>query len=58
MQILLFLDKTGTLTEGNLTVINSPKIDTGYLNILYTLSSSSNHPVSVAVKRSFGKELF
>ncbi len=51
----IIFDKTGTLTEGNLTVINSPKIDTGYLNILYTLSSSSNHPVSVAVKRYLEK---
>jgi len=51
----IIFDKTGTLTEGNLTVINSPKIDTGYLNILYTLSSGSNHPVSVAVKRYLEK---
>jgi len=47
----IIFDKTGTLTDGKLKVINSPKIDKEYLNILYTLSSSSNHPVSLAVKR-------
>jgi len=47
----IIFDKTGTLTNGDLKVINSPKIDKEYLDILYTLSSSSNHLVSVAIKR-------
>jgi Cu+-exporting ATPase len=47
----IIFDKTGTLTEGKLRVINAPQIDKEYLDILYTLSSSSNHPVSLAIKR-------
>jgi len=47
----IIFDKTGTLTNGDLKVVNSPKVDRDYLDILYTLSSGSNHPVSLAIKR-------
>ncbi len=45
------LDKTGTITEGKLTVKDvRGEILTEYLPILYALSDSSTHPVSLAVK--------
>ena len=45
------LDKTGTITEGKLSVKDvKGEISTKYLPILYALSSSSTHPVSLAVK--------
>ncbi len=46
------LDKTGTITHGKLTVKEknfTKELDKDELNILYTLSSSSTHPVSVAI---------
>ncbi len=53
----ILLDKTGTITEGKLSII---KID-GDLNrelssILYALVNSSTHPVSLAIKRYLEKE--
>jgi len=47
----VIFDKTGTVTDGYLKVIGSPDIDSRYVDILYSLTSSSNHPVSLAVKR-------
>ncbi len=45
------LDKTGTITEGKLTVKDvRGEILTEHLPILYALSDSSTHPVSLAVK--------
>ncbi|VAY86625.1 Lead, cadmium, zinc and mercury transporting ATPase; Copper-translocating P-type ATPase [hydrothermal vent metagenome] len=47
----LILDKTGTITHGNLKVIDqSNRIDTKYLDVLYNLLDSSNHPVSCSIK--------
>jgi len=44
-------DKTGTITQGKLKVINSSlDLNDDQLNILYSLTSSSTHPVSVSVK--------
>ncbi|MGB5867992.1 MAG: heavy metal translocating P-type ATPase [Arcobacteraceae bacterium] len=44
-------DKTGTLTTGKLSVKNVPlSLTKDELNILYSLSDSSTHPVSVAIK--------
>jgi Cu+-exporting ATPase len=44
-------DKTGTLTTGVLTVKETPlSLNKEELNILYSLSDSSTHPVSVAIK--------
>jgi Cu+-exporting ATPase len=47
------LDKTGTLTNGNLSVINSniKDLDKDQLDLLYSLLDSSNHPVSKSVKQ-------
>ncbi len=46
------LDKTGTITEGKLTVKDiKGDILTEQLSILYALSNSSTHPVSLAIKR-------
>lgn len=46
-------DKTGTLTKGQLSVVKANIIDGDFekLNLLYSLLSSSNHPVSKSVKK-------
>ena len=45
-------DKTGTLTTGKLSVKNVPlSLTKEELNILYSISDSSTHPVSVAIKK-------
>ena len=46
-------DKTGTITKGKLEVINSTIKDLSKdkLNILYSLTDSSTHPVSIAIKK-------
>jgi Cu+-exporting ATPase len=49
---ILVLDKTGTITKGNLKVKNqSLNLDKKQLNLLYSLVSSSNHLVSIAIKK-------
>ena len=52
VDIALF-DKTGTLTEGKPKVVSVETVDKNqdnYINILYSLVSSSNHPVSIGIK--------
>ena len=45
-------DKTGTLTKGELSVKDTPiSLTNKELNILYSLSDSSTHPVSIAIKK-------
>jgi len=47
----IVFDKTGTITSGKLTVKSVPlSLTLEELNILYTLSDSSTHPVSAAMK--------
>ncbi len=47
----IILDKTGTITEGKLTVKKATEeISKEHLSILYALSDSSTHPVSQAIK--------
>jgi len=49
-------DKTGTLTTGKLSVKSTPlSLTKEELNILYSLSDSSTHPVSIAVKNHLEK---
>ncbi len=49
---VVVLDKTGTITEGKLSVKSvSNAIDSEMLGKLYALTSSSTHPISVAIKR-------
>ena len=53
----IVLDKTGTITEGKLTVKDiHGDISKEYLSLLYALSNSSTHPVSLAVKKYLEKE--
>jgi len=48
----IVLDKTGTITQGKLSVKSlSGDIPKEYLPLLYALSDSSTHPVSLAVKK-------
>lgn len=46
-------DKTGTLTKGELTVVKAKIMDNNIhkLNLLYSLLSASNHPVSKSIKK-------
>ena len=49
-------DKTGTLTTGKLSVKNVPlSLSKEELNLLYSLTDSSTHPVSFAVKQYLEK---
>ncbi|QOG12222.1 heavy metal translocating P-type ATPase [Arcobacter sp. FWKO B] len=47
---VLVVDKTGTITEGKLTVTNFHKHKEFDINLLYSLVSSSNHLISKAIK--------
>ena len=46
----LLLDKTGTITNGNMEVIDSPSLSSGYKEILFSMVSNSTHPVSNGIK--------
>jgi Cu+-exporting ATPase len=50
---VVVFDKTGTLTHGNLEVIDTDctNLTKEEINILYSLVDSSNHPVSLGVKK-------
>ena len=53
----IVLDKTGTITEGKLRVKNiTGELSKEYIPMLYALSDSSTHPVSLAVKKYLEKE--
>ncbi|MEA3384753.1 MAG: heavy metal translocating P-type ATPase [Campylobacterota bacterium] len=49
----IVFDKTGTITTGKLSVIKSDEngLNEEELNLLYSLSDSSTHPVSMAIKK-------
>jgi Cu+-exporting ATPase len=48
----LIIDKTGTITKGQLSVVNHPTLEDKRLqDILYSLVDSSTHPISLAVKQ-------
>lgn len=48
----LVVDKTGTITNGKLSVVKAKIIDDNIhkLNLLYSLLDSSSHPISISVK--------
>jgi len=55
----IILDKTGTITEGKLTVKRViGEISKEQLPLLYALSDSSTHPVSQAIKNHLESEAF
>ena len=48
----IVFDKTGTLTTGILSVKETPlSLSKEEINLLYSLSDSSTHPVSIAIKK-------
>jgi len=52
----IVFDKTGTLTTGKLTVKETPlSLSKEELDLLYSLSDSSTHPVSLAIKKYLEK---
>jgi len=54
---IVVLDKTGTITQGKLSVKNiTHRISNEHLPLLYALSDGSNHPVSLAVKKYLKSE--
>lgn len=48
----IVLDKTGTLTKGELSIVKATILseDKKNLNLLYSLVDSSNHPISTSIK--------
>lgn len=48
----LVVDKTGTITNGKLSVVKARVLDDNIhkLNLLYSLVSSSSHPISISIK--------
>ena len=48
---ILALDKTGTITVGKPVVVNYIEYEDYDKNLLYSLVASSNHPISMGVKR-------
>ena len=53
----IILDKTGTITEGKLSIVKvDGDLNQKQLSTLYALVSSSTHPVSLAIKRYLEKE--
>ena len=54
----LVVDKTGTITNGNLSVVRARVMDDNIhkLNLLYSLLSSSNHPISSSIKKHLEKK--
>ncbi|WP_372653074.1 heavy metal translocating P-type ATPase [Halobacteriovorax sp.] len=48
----IFFDKTGTLTDGNFSVVKVSEKDklNEYRDIIYSLESSSNHPIARAIQ--------
>jgi len=48
---LLALDKTGTITEGKPSVVNAKEMAEYDRSLLYSLTSSSNHPISKGISR-------
>ena len=46
----LVLDKTGTLTVGKPEVVNAKIYKESYMDILYSLVSLSNHPISKSIR--------
>ena len=53
---ILALDKTGTLTEGRPEVVNYEKFNMYNVDILYSLTIASKHPISKSIAKFLSKE--
>ncbi|CAA6812434.1 MAG: Lead, cadmium, zinc and mercury transporting ATPase (EC (EC; Copper-translocating P-type ATPase (EC [uncultured Sulfurovum sp.] len=54
---MVVVDKTGTITEGNLSVkLESKILSEEHSQLLYALVDSSTHPVSLSIKRHLEKK--
>lgn len=51
----IYLDKTGTLTDGEFKV-NLDSIDYKYLNIIYSLERNSSHPIAKSICQEIEKK--
>ncbi len=53
---VVLLDKTGTITEGKPKVVKFEKFETFDINLLYSLTKSSNHPIAKGVNEYLKQE--
>lgn len=49
----VILDKTGTLTENRLDIIDIKEYDKDFINVLSSLEKLSDHPISVSIKERY-----
>lgn len=49
----LIVDKTGTLTENSLEIVNVKEYDTEFSEVISSIEASSNHPIANAIKEIY-----
>jgi len=49
----VFLDKTGTLTEGQMSLSSEPPPSLFYRQLIYSMEKDIQHPIATALKRAF-----
>lgn len=49
----LIVDKTGTLTENSLEIVNVKEYDTEFSEVISSIEVSSNHPIANAIKEIY-----
>lgn len=51
----IILDKTGTLTENNLSIVDIKKYDDSFENVISSLEIKSNHPIAKTITSVFNE---